>query len=102
MHVTGGMQRPIGSCTCAPRQAYTAQVSPDGGRLTQVVLDAGRYVIHIVDIARGTDDALDMPGSNNLPVWHPDGKRIAFLSMTSRRMAGTSSCNSRIRTGCIG
>jgi serine/threonine-protein kinase len=45
------------------------------------VLDAGRYSIRIIDLARHSDEVLDLPGSNWVPVWFPDGKRFALRTM---------------------
>jgi len=65
-----------------PERAYTdARVAPDGTRAAAGVLEAGRYVLRMLDFARHTDEVLDLPGSNWMPVWHPDGKRLSFRSM---------------------
>ena len=65
-----------------PTRAYSGfSLSPDGGRLAVGVLDAGRYVIRVLSLSDERDDSLDLPGSNWRPVWHPDGKRLAFRTM---------------------
>lgn len=65
-----------------PARAYRDfSLAPDGRRLAAGVLEAGRNVIRLLDLSQRTDDPLDLPGSNWRPVWHPDGRRLAFLSM---------------------
>jgi Tol biopolymer transport system component len=66
-----------------PARAYTSvSVSADGARGAAGLLDAGRFVIHVIDLARGSgDEALDLPGLSWRPVWYPDGKRLAYRSM---------------------
>jgi hypothetical protein len=65
-----------------PARGYAGvDVAPDRRRLAVGSLEAGRYLIRLIDLDRRTDDALDLPGSNWDPVWHPDGRRLAFLSM---------------------
>ena len=62
----------------APAQAYRyARLSPDGRR---IAVEADSQ-IWIYDIARDTLTRLTFDGAANLiPVWTPDGKRIAFES----------------------
>jgi eukaryotic-like serine/threonine-protein kinase len=75
---TGGKVEPLSF----PSRAYlTASLSPDGRRIAAGVLEGGGYVVRLLDLDRGIDDALDMPGSNWEPVWHPDGRRIATRTM---------------------
>ena len=65
-----------------PERAYDeTRVAPDGTRAAAGVLEAGRYVLRMLDFTRRTDDAFDLPGSNWNPTWHPDSKRLAFRSM---------------------
>ncbi len=65
-----------------PARAFSgATVTPDGARVAAAVLDAGRHTLRILDLERRTEDTLDLPGSNWGPVWHPDGRRLAFRSM---------------------
>src|SRR5262249_4928530 len=64
-----------------PRPVSNASLSPDGRQLAISVVEAGRDVIHILDLARGTDDPLDLPGSNLDMRWNPDGRRLAILSI---------------------
>ena len=65
-----------------PARSYGGfSLTADGTRLAVGVLEAGRYLIRVLDLAHTRDDSLDLPGSNWRPVWHPDGKRLAFRSM---------------------
>ena len=67
-----------------PARSYAGvALSPDGKSAAVASIEAGRYVIRLLrnlDSSRPTDDVLDLPGSNWRPVWHPDGKRLAFRS----------------------
>jgi serine/threonine-protein kinase len=64
-----------------PPRAFTyARLSPDG---THVALDARdqQNDIWILDLARETLQRLTYdPGPNRLPVWTPDGTRVAFTA----------------------
>ena len=65
-----------------PARAYTQlDVTADGTRIAATVLESGRYVLRQIEPGRNRDEVLDLPGANFDPVWHPDGKRLAFTSM---------------------
>jgi serine/threonine-protein kinase len=64
-----------------PRTYGPARVSPDGTRLAISILDHGNTQIWIWDLARETLRPLTFtPGTNGLPIWTPDGRRIVFMS----------------------
>ena len=64
----------------APPRRYNApRLSPDGQRLAVEILGANLDV-WIYDIPRGTLTRLTFEANNQLPIWAPDGKRLAFAS----------------------
>jgi hypothetical protein len=63
------------------RQYGSLDLAPDGRRLAVDVRNGGRYLIRLLDLAQGNDDFIDLPNINWTPVWHPDGKRLAFRTM---------------------
>ena len=64
----------------APRPFVSLKISPDGRRVATGSLEAGRLVVRLVDLHRGTDDVPRIGGMNWNPVWRPDG-RLSFTSM---------------------
>ncbi len=57
------------------------RVSPSGSSVALTVGSAlGLRVIETLDIERGSKRRLTFEGSNALPVWSPDGRRIVFSS----------------------
>jgi dipeptidyl aminopeptidase/acylaminoacyl peptidase len=63
------------------RSYHSLRLSPDGRRAAVAALEAGRHVLRLVDLERGTEGLLEMPGSNWSPIWHPAGDRLAFLTL---------------------
>ena len=58
-----------------PAQIYgTPKLSPDGTHLAIVA----KQDVYIYDIATGRPMKLTLEGSNNTPVWTPDGRRVTF------------------------
>jgi len=72
-----GTEQPLS----APVRKYaTPRLSPDGGRVAVTVDDQVRQV-WLYDLSRETLTRLTFEGSiSAVPVWTPDGKRIAFQS----------------------
>ncbi len=64
----------------APRPFVSLRISPDGRRVATASLEAGRLLIRLFDLDRGTDDVARIAAMNWNPVWLPDG-RLSFTSM---------------------
>jgi len=63
------------------RQYLAGHLSPEGKRFAVASMDAGRYAIRILNLDDQREDALDLPGLNWDPIWHPDGHHLAFNSL---------------------
>jgi Tol biopolymer transport system component len=63
-----------------PRPYVSLRLSPDGRRVATASLEAGRLLLRVVDLERGTEDVPHIAGMNWNPVWTPDG-RLSFTSM---------------------
>ena len=64
----------------AARPFVTVKLSPDGRRAATASLEAGRLLIRVLDLERGTEETPKIDGMNWNPVWLPDG-RLSFTSM---------------------
>jgi hypothetical protein len=64
----------------APRPFIGVKLSPDGHRVPTASLEAGRLLIRLLDLERGTEEIPNIDGMNWNPVWLPDG-RLSFTSM---------------------
>ena len=64
----------------APRPFVSVRLSPDGKRGATASLEAGRLLIRLFDLERGTEEAPKIDGMNWNPAWLPDG-RLSFTSM---------------------
>jgi Tol biopolymer transport system component len=61
-----------------PARIYSVpRLSPDGKQLA-IVVGRGKKDIYVYDVATGRATRLTLEGSNNSPVWTPDGKRVTF------------------------
>ena len=62
----------------APRRPYeTPRLSPDGRHVA--FMTAGpTYDVWVYDLARGTATRLVSEGSNQFPIWTPDGKHLTY------------------------
>jgi Tol biopolymer transport system component len=56
-------------------------LSPDGRTIAATSLESGVYFIRLLDLQSGTDERVDLTGSNWGPYWKPDGSGFAFVSM---------------------
>jgi serine/threonine protein kinase/Tol biopolymer transport system component len=69
-----GISKPL----VAPAKAYgPVSLSPDGQRLT-VSIAGGSSDVWVYEFTRGTFTRLTMEGSNDQPLWTPDGRRIVY------------------------
>jgi eukaryotic-like serine/threonine-protein kinase len=64
----------------AERPFISVRLSPDGRRVATASLEAGRLLIRLFDLQRGTEQVPQIAGMNWNPVWLPDG-RLSFTSM---------------------
>jgi Tol biopolymer transport system component len=56
-------------------------VSPDRTTIAAASIEAGVWAIRLLDLRSGTDERIDLTGSNWRPLWKPDGSGFAFTSM---------------------
>jgi serine/threonine-protein kinase len=63
-----------------PRPFIGVKLSPDGHRVATASLEAGRLLIRLFDLERGTEEMPSLDGMNWNPVWLPDG-RLSYTSM---------------------
>jgi eukaryotic-like serine/threonine-protein kinase len=56
----------------------TGSLSPDGHRVANAILGEKGSDIWVVDLARGTPTRLTFSGTNDHPVWTPDGRAIVY------------------------
>jgi serine/threonine protein kinase/Tol biopolymer transport system component len=90
-----GLEEPIR----APLREYaTPRVSPDGTHLALQILDPDNTDIWIWDLARETLRRLTFaPGTDGLPLWTRDGRRIIFNS--ERTLSGVRNLYSQAADG---
>ncbi|HYV19468.1 MAG TPA: protein kinase [Verrucomicrobiae bacterium] len=64
-----------------PRRYIDTDLSPDGETLAVSSLEGGQFEIHLLDLRAGTEQRLEMPGSNWTVMWNPRGPGLAYRSM---------------------
>jgi eukaryotic-like serine/threonine-protein kinase len=65
-----------------PRPFVTVRRSPDGQQIVMSTYGRDRD-LWLYTLARGTMTKLPLPGRISIPIWTPDGTRIAFAASTS-------------------
>jgi serine/threonine-protein kinase len=77
-----GMLQPL---PATPSPFANLRLSPDGQRVAVAIggRNGGSGGIWVYDLRRGTLTRLTSEGFNNLPVWTPDGRRVAFGRLNS-------------------
>jgi serine/threonine-protein kinase len=63
-----------------PHKMVDAALSPDGRRIAVGRVEGGTFELWMDDVARKTEERLDIKGSNFAAVWDPRGEKIAFVS----------------------
>jgi serine/threonine-protein kinase len=74
---TKGALTPLSS---TERPFISVTLAPDGRRVATASLEAGRLLIRLLDLERGTEEVPQIPGMNWNPIWRPDG-RLSFTRM---------------------
>ena len=89
----------------APGRPYeTPRVSPDGEHVAFMTAGA-TYDVWVYNLARGNATRLVSEGSNQFPIWTPDGKRVTYRGTRAGtrnvfwRMADGSGAEERLTTG---
>ena len=54
--------------------------SPDGERLAVAIAEPGDTNVWVLNLSTETQTKLTLEGSNNFPIWTPDGERVTFQS----------------------
>jgi len=67
----------------ATRPIRSLALSPDGRRAAGERLENGIFELWLLDLIRGAEDRLVIPGSAFSPVWSPDSQMLAYGSMVS-------------------
>jgi Tol biopolymer transport system component len=73
----------LGAAGGAVRSGNNFALSPDGKRVVteRAVLEGGRSDLWITDLEHSTDGRFTFdPSINSIPVWSPDGSKVAFAS----------------------
>jgi eukaryotic-like serine/threonine-protein kinase len=64
-----------------PHTTASAALSPDGRRIAVTRVEGGTFELWTDDIARKTEDRLDIKGSNAYAYWNSTSDAIAFISI---------------------
>jgi eukaryotic-like serine/threonine-protein kinase len=57
-----------------------ARLSPDGRHIVVPIRNEARHDLWVLDVDRGTQVRITFSGSNDAPVWTPDGRAVVFAS----------------------
>jgi Tol biopolymer transport system component len=70
-----------------PVDIQAPRLSPNGKMVATDRLDTSgaNRDIWVYDLVRGTEQRLTFAGNNQLPVWSPDGLRVAYTNRTDRK-----------------
>jgi len=73
----------------APVRSYgtAARMSPDGRRLAVMIRSLTDVGVWLYDVSRGTTSVLAGGGEAWIPIWSPDGRRLAFAWLKDGRLA---------------
>jgi serine/threonine-protein kinase len=66
----------------APGAFHAPRLSPDGKRVA-FHTTTGDWDLWTYDVARGITTRLSMEGEQSVPIWSPDGSRLAFSSLVN-------------------
>ncbi len=78
----------------APGRSYEVpRISPDGDQVAFVTSGA-KFDVWVHNLARGDATKLTSEGSNQFPIWTPDGKRLTYRATR----AGTETSSGGMRT----
>jgi len=82
-----GKEEPL---SAAPNQYFLFRISPDGTRVALTVGENPEFNIWVLDMVRETMTRLTLEeGTDNaIPLWTPDGKRIAYASSRANLFGG--------------
>jgi len=68
-----------------PREWGTGSLSPDGRRVVDGIHDSTGSDIWLVDLSRGNPTRLTFGGSNDYPIWTPDGRTVVYGGDTGNK-----------------
>jgi Tol biopolymer transport system component len=74
-----------------PGMWHAPQISPDGRRIAFGSNMTGDRDVWTYDVQRGAVARVPMDGDQDIPVWTPDGSRLAFTTSVGRSVYGSLS-----------